>query len=678
MTYLLHNPHLLGLAPLLAIPVLVHLLARAKPPKFLFSATALVMKVVQQTIRIKRPKDRLLLLCRTLLALMLLLIFLRPVLFLKGPLPGQDLPRHVAIVIDRSASMAWSEGGRTRFAAACDEAAKILERLSSRDRANIVWIDREPDAVFPEMGSNLDYLRDRLRDARCTNEFGHAAQAIQLALSQLKTGAGARELCIISDFQVSQWESVKLTLPEDIQVSTLWPARDAAFNGAMLSIKTDPGSPLVGENAQVVLSIGNFSDTPRNRTVIVKIDEHIVTRQVQIPAWSHGAVVLEHVFPKPGPITVDARLDEDSFGVDDWRAILVPVRQAMRVGLAGDDPRTAPVFQRALQALPWVEVKALQTPSLANVQGLDLMVLAGWQGDQPEALSALRRQGLPFIVSPAPALPFGTLARLLDMDPSKDEHFRLQSLDKAMGLTLTDPSHKAFALFRDGRFGDPSQAAFTQRLVIPNGQNQGNPLLSFTDGEPAVTAYGGASQAVLWLAPLSSEGGNWAAQAAFLPFFGELLAAIRADRHVTLPDTALPGETLAFQSSSFLDNGQLLDAADKAFPVLRVDSADEGTRFVSDPIGAPGIYRLCFKQACTSAQIVNFPETESDLRTGAPPAMAQGPAHAARSADELSAAREGAELWKHFIWAALLLIALESLLVVWLDREEQKIAQGSL
>jgi hypothetical protein len=679
MNYLLHNPYLLGLAPLVAVPLLVHLLARAKPPKYLFSATAFVRKVVQQTVRIKRPKDRLLLLCRTLLFAALCLMFLRPVVFFKDRVPGSHGPKSVVLVIDRSASMAWSEGGRTRFAAACDEADTVLARLSSQDKANIVWIDREPDAVFPEMGANIDYLRQRLREARCTNEFGHAQNAVELALSQLGSVSGVRELVLVSDFQASQWKDIALEVPEEIAVATLAPAGEAAANGAVLSIATDPAAPLAGDTAQVMLSIGNFSGTPRNRTVILNLDEHIVTRQVQIPAWSHGAVVVEHVFQKPGQVTVSARLDEDSFGVDDWRAIQVPVRHGLRVGIAGDDPRTAPLFRRALHALPWVETKEIAVPNIEAARDLDLVLLAGWVGGDLDALIRLKERGLAFVVAPAPGLPMDALARLLGRQtPANADAFRLQPLDQALGLTLGDGSHKAFALFRDGQFGDPSRAAFTQRLVAMEMPDNGKTLLSFADRRPAVIEYVASPPVVVWLAPLSADCSDWTAQPAFLPFFGELLGAVGARRPVALPETALPGETLSFGSTAFGDGQQLLDNAGHAFPVVRIDSAEKGTRFVSDPVAAPGVYRLCARQDCTPARIVNFPGAESDLRTGPPPAIAKGGLHSARSAAALDAGRQGTDLWKFFIWAALAMIGIECLLVLLLDREENKMAQGAL
>jgi hypothetical protein len=682
MSIFLQNTGLVWLAPLVGIPILLHFLARAKPPQYLFSATALIRKVVQQTIRIKRPKDRLLLICRTALFAVLLSIFLRPVMFVRDMAVNTDSPRNVVIVIDRSASMTWSEGGRSRFAAACNEAADILDSLSSMDIANVIWLDSDPDAVFPEMGANILYLRDRVRASGVTYESGNPALAIQLAVSQLNTGSGSRELCIISDFQASQWKSVTITVPEDIHVSTLWPAGDVAENGAVLSIRTEPAAPLVGEPAQVICNVGNFSGAPRSRTVTLEIDEKRVARQVQIPAWGQGTIAIEHVFSNQGRIVVSARLDEDAYGADDWRGMIVPVRNGLKVGLFGDDLHTATVWRRALHALPWVETYELNADTLSKAAQYDLLMLSGWKGGQIKILAELGSEGIPIILSPAPGLPVDKLAFLAGINDLQNKAtVTLETLKPSLGMQIQDTAHKAFSLFTDGAFGDPAQAAFRKRWFMPTDKIDGNAILSFTDGKPALFEYTGVSPVLLWLAPLSPQCSDWSSQVAFLPFFGELINTVRAHKAWILPETALPGESLVFESEVHFDDVRLVDETGTKFPFTRATpriDAPVTIRFVSDPIAKPGFYRLCAEAVCPSFRIVNFPGTESDLRVMSPPPITKGPVRMARSAAEMAAAREGTSLWKIFVWMAIALIVIESALVFLLYLEDRKLAQGAL
>lgn len=674
MNVIFHNPLLAWLVPLVAVPVLVHFLARAKPPSYLFSATFLVKKVARQTVRIKRPKDRLLLIVRTLLFLTLALLFVRPVVFFQHPLPHGDLPRKLVIVIDRSASMNWSEGGRSRFSAACDEAAVLLGGLSSHDLANIVWLDREPDTVFPEPGSNTAFLRERLRDVRCSHEFGNAEQAVKLAIEQLQDGPYQREICIISDFQATQWKQVTAGIPDDIVATTLKPVRDTAENGAVLSIRTVPLSPLAGETAQVIVTAGNYSGTPRNRTIMVKMDEKRVTKQVQIPAWGQASVAMEHVFTAPGQITVNAQLEEDAFGADDWRALPVSVRHALRVGLLEGDTLTGPVFHRAFKALPWVE--AVRPGQNSET---DVLVLAGWNGTFPQGLEDHENRGLPCLISPAPGLALSSLYPIMGITPPPhpDQTVRLETPDKAVGLTIAHPDHPSLALFKNGEFGDPSHGSFTRRFLIPGWEDEGNVLLRFSDGTPALIEGKEPPGVLVWLAPLDPESGNWAAQPPFLPFLGELLGSLASGKHYPVPDTSLPGETLSFRTGPTVEDVRLTDDADRTYPVVRVDSVSEGTRFVSEPINEPGVYRVCSRETCSPVRIVNFPESESDLRTGPPPVFADVSMPQAMMAEDLQRAREGTPTWPLMAWCALVWIGLESLLVWLIHRDERIMAKGA-
>ncbi|MCB1133542.1 MAG: VWA domain-containing protein, partial [Verrucomicrobiae bacterium] len=159
MNLLFQNPALLGLLALAGLPALVHLLSRARPPVYRFSNVSFLRRIARESTRVRRPKEWLLLALRTLALLALAAAFAAPFLVSKHALPGGK--RSVILLIDRSASMAARDGVGTRFDNACAEASKYLTKAKP-DFANIVWIDGEPDAVFPDPGPNLAFLRESL------------------------------------------------------------------------------------------------------------------------------------------------------------------------------------------------------------------------------------------------------------------------------------------------------------------------------------------------------------------------------------------------------------------------------------------------------------------------------------------------------------------------------------
>ena len=68
MTFSLVNWVLAPLAALVLVPLLVHLFARSRPPRYAFSSLEFLRRVMRQILRVKRPRDWIVLLLRTLLA----------------------------------------------------------------------------------------------------------------------------------------------------------------------------------------------------------------------------------------------------------------------------------------------------------------------------------------------------------------------------------------------------------------------------------------------------------------------------------------------------------------------------------------------------------------------------------------------------------------------------------
>ena len=136
MNFVLTNAALWPFLALVLAPLLLHLFARSKPPHYAFSSVEFILRIVRQTIRVKRPRDWLLLVIRTLLFAAVVLLFLQPLYFSKRRLSGPFERKNVVLLVDATASMGYTEGAQTRFASACAHASEILSGLSARDTAN--------------------------------------------------------------------------------------------------------------------------------------------------------------------------------------------------------------------------------------------------------------------------------------------------------------------------------------------------------------------------------------------------------------------------------------------------------------------------------------------------------------------------------------------------------------
>src|SRR2546428_11172516 len=113
MSFVFLNAALAGFLVLTAVPPLLHLFARSKPPVYEFSSVEFLHRITRRTIRIRRPREWLLLAIRTAFFLTLILVFLRPLFFPQKKLAGLFQKKNVVLVVDATASMGCVEGAQT-------------------------------------------------------------------------------------------------------------------------------------------------------------------------------------------------------------------------------------------------------------------------------------------------------------------------------------------------------------------------------------------------------------------------------------------------------------------------------------------------------------------------------------------------------------------------------------
>ena len=162
MNIFLNHSTWIWLIAFAVVPLLVHLLSRSRPPEYQFSDLTFMKNIIKKTSRYRKPKDRVVLILRTLAALALLLAFLHPLLVSNDPNDVVGADDNVIYVIDQSASMSAMQGSTTRFTEACNKASAIMAKTRP-DNANIVWIRSVPTAEFPAPGPNISYLSERLQ-----------------------------------------------------------------------------------------------------------------------------------------------------------------------------------------------------------------------------------------------------------------------------------------------------------------------------------------------------------------------------------------------------------------------------------------------------------------------------------------------------------------------------------
>jgi hypothetical protein len=665
MNILFTNAVLWPLAALIAVPVLLHLFARARPPTFLYSSLQFLRRVIREQQRIKKPRDWLLLLLRTLFFAALIAAFLQPLWFGGRP-SSAAAGRTVVLIVDATASMAAREGAQSRFAHACAESAEVLTGLTSRDRANVVWMRATPRAVFPQPGVNVGYLRNALREGRVTSEAADPAAALRLAADMLHDVAGRAEICIVSDFQRTTWRSLGVDVPANVTLTTIPVAEEVVPNLGIARIETRPARPLEGEEVQAFVEVRNFSPAPRQTVVHAEIGEVRSSQNIQVPAWGSASAVFAFRPPHSGQSVIAAHIAEDEFPDDNsaWR--VVDVVPGLRAGLlAAASQGTATAWRRALRALPWVQLIELPATGWeAEAARCDALLLCGWDGSGAEAARAALSRGAPVLCYPARNAPAAALNDLTGAQLQGSLGWA--SPAKPLTLQLAAADDPAFAIFGGGDRGNPASGSFRGRLNVPALPGDWRTLLSYSDGTPALARFKPGGSLLLWNLELAPEVSSWASRMEFLPTFGELILSSRGGAAGPDSQPVATGHPLTLRPDrDLLPQSLRVEGPDaRSFPVTRRDE-EARPLYASVSAELPGLYLWKDGADIIGQTAVNFPSEESDLRTVATAEISRKGWAAVSGGRAARERREGVPIWPWFLGMALFCGAGEAVLA-WL------------
>ena len=665
MSFLLTNTALLPFLLLIAAPLLIHLFAKGHPPLRKFSSVDFIMRIVKESMRVKRPQDYLLLLLRTLLFALLILLFLQPLLFNSPKAASVFSSDNIVVVVDSTASMSLMEGAQSRFAAACAEASELLSGLGDRDRGNVVWLKSSPSSVFPEMGVNFSFLKDSLRKAKVTSEAGDIPGAIRLAASLLGASEGRRQICLISDFQKSAWGKLTLDIPKGIELIKIKIGKEDAANLGVRSFRCEPAKPIVGDDVSFYCEVMNYSAQARKTTVYFNAQESRDSRELSLPAHGSGTLLFKHKFSSHGIFPVKLSISEDNFPGDDSRFLCVQVAQSLSVGIAsGSDPATAKVWRKALESLGWAKVEELTEKDLSSDISYDVLMLAGWNGEAAAKIEGRLKKGQTIVCLPADGLDLGKLPGLSGIG-------RLEkSQERSHKIKIAAVKDAVFKLFEGGDSVDPVSGSISARILLPDLGKDAKVLLAYDDGSPALARFKHGGTLLIWCQPLGRDYGTWQMQPGFLPFLSELLLSARED----IVDGALPefcpGDSLVFK----IDGAALasdITLRDESGKDLSVEQRREGdsVSFVSKPIAEPGVYFWRDRGRDALACAVNFPIVESDLASiSASEALRSQVSLSVAGGGDVKRMREGIELWPFLLLLGVLLLLSEGVVASWAGR----------
>ena len=686
------NPGLwLALAPLVAAPVIIHLLNKRFPQRFLFPTVEHLARSAAERSRIHRWRHRILAVVRTLLLLLLLLAFLQPVLRRFDAAGAGPQKRRVLLLIDHSLSMEYQEAGVTARRRAVIEAEKILDTLGAEDEVNVVAVGAAPTACFVGFTANLPEARRFLRalPAAATRADYSAAN---LAVARLLTkGTAPGEVYYLSDFQRRNWAQVDFQpLAGRARLFFVDVGAAAPANRGILGVALGQARALAGDQMPIEVTVGNFSAEPFSGNVTVGVDKRQrVEQPVVVAPWSSARVTVPVSAGSPGLHLCDISLPPDNLAADDSWVIVLPVaeKEEILTVSAQSDPARPPVrfLHAALNPFPGqagsllprhVEAGALDPAALA---GASKVFLTGCGPIEPaacEALAAFLFRG-------------GGVVWFLDHEADADNLRRLQSALGSTRLPLeAGPLRQSANVgagarqIASGEFDSPLLRLFRGTLRQDLGlleihdfhaasaTGSGHVLPRFDDETPAMAAVEhGLGTLVLMNFSVNELSSNLARQRIFPAWVQEIVK--RLDTTEPPPPAFTVGGTV--QGEVWRADLRQQPLTSPSGRVLDVHQEPQGARaLISFPAEELGFYTLTDGRI-KNAYAVNPDPEESDLRVvdraHLPTQLAAGQeAGFLGSQTDYEELARGRPIAHWFLLAAAAVLLLELCLQLWFRR----------
>jgi len=682
MTFL--SPGLLAaLLPLLAAPLVIHLLNRGFPRVFKFPSVELIKETLARQSRLYKWRHWILLLLRTAFLALLLLAFLRPVLQRFGLTPASAADRHVIIVLDHSLSMEHKGQGPTARERAVHEASRLIDSLKPGDRLNIVLMDAAPTSCFVQQSADHAGARAFLNRVPPGLTRGDVNAATAFTARLLDRAVASPEVYYISDFQRKNWSNADFTaLPAGVRLFFVDVGETARANRAILDARIAQGQVLAGETVPIEVTVGNYSPEGFNGALTAVLDRKLSFKQeVNLGPWSEGKVVLPVLVGGPGMHLCELSLPGDRLEHDDRFSLALSAQEKEEVVILtdrGDSPSSGAWFLEAAinpyegkagSLVPRrMSTEALGGSHLAGVRKMFITQVGAFREEECKELARFIFEG-------------GGVVYFLDGDA---DLANLEALGKAMPEvtvpiklsrrhSVTNVTTGAQQLARGdfkSRYLRMFSGATRQNLALlefydyyqAGAAGEGGVLLAYGDGSPAMAAtHHGAGTLLLLNFSAGELSSNLARQRLFPAWMQELVKSISADEPPRSAYTI--GETL--HTEVWRQEMQGAEFTSPAGKPLTVKRELVGQRYsVTFTPTQLGFYTLGENRPAY-AYAVNASPEEADLRQVdkdvLPKEFAQEKdAHFVGGSQDYDELALGKPLYQWFVLAAVLFLMLET------------------
>ena len=300
-----------------AIPIAIHLIRREKPPKVMFSTIRFLKKTSKKLVLFQHLQQILLLLLRSLVIVLLVLAFARPLIDRSIARLLDVDPQSAVVLIDLSMSMQYEE----TFERAKTEALDIISSMTSGDEVALIGFSDGAQLVS-DFNSDLDSVRSTINEISAAG-FGRTRYLPNLRLADQMLEESRfenRAIYLISDFQAADIDAFDETwkLAPGVAFTGIDVGLEESTNLAITDVRS-PERLLENASEQQILvrvrSTGTVYLQEGDVSLIVN-GEVIDRKSVDLGDRSEEVVIFSTTFETEGSYYGEIRVGGDAFEAD--------------------------------------------------------------------------------------------------------------------------------------------------------------------------------------------------------------------------------------------------------------------------------------------------------------------------------------------------------------------------
>jgi len=603
-----------------SLPIIIHLINRRRARKIEFSATYFVRLSNKRLARSLKLKQFLLLLFRTLLLLLLPLLFARPYTIppaTENAVIKNNTPTSIVMVVDQSMSMRANHNGSKLFDLALEKARSLVTSFNSGDSIGLIMSPVQGESDVVELTFEHHTILEMLDKKEPTHSSTDFSKALEKARLMLEGSVfKQRQIVLIGDLTENGYD-----IPFAVEVEgeavpmAVFDVRDAESiaNYAISSITMERSFFTGSRDWSVSVAVANFSQQPVSALPlsILLNGENVANGFVDIPP---GETVGKKFIVKVedmGQVRLEARIPDDNLLEDNRRFAQLNVARNLNVLLVNGQPSTT----RHLDEVFYLK-EALNPGGMDRSRIYTRVITPDWfMNEKPDDFDLIFLCQVPKIstemgvelerfVSEGNGL-FITVGPNVDIDnynetigdllPGRLRGERLAGTGtetkqntRVVYLSHLDYQQPAFSVFDDETAKSLYLAPVKKYLTFdPDASRKKHILARFSDTSPALVQVDyGKGKSILFTSSISRIWNDIPIQPGFLPLMQELAHALAGNvvsdekRFFMVGESYLVPEELKIKS--------LISPTGKKIKLISA----ENNMLISEPLKESGFYNF--------------------------------------------------------------------------------------